>query len=470
MDRSVFDAKFNHRTVDVLGFGISNRPLVRMLLESGAQVTVHDAKEPGTLGPEALEAQSAGAKFDLFDKDAKGSLDGDYIFRSPGIRPDVPAITEALFRGAVLTSEMELFLELTPAMVLGITGSDGKTTTTTLTGLFLEGVPGRNVYVGGNIGKPLLPLVFDMKKEDIAVLELSSFQLMTLRRSPERALITNVTPNHLNWHTGMDEYVEAKSQIMRHRPISLAVLNADNPVTRKLGENSDVRITYFSSRRSGWHRIVPEWQSKADAVYIKDGYICHGGQGIGEERILNIDSVKLPGTHNLENYMAAIALTHGLCTNERILDVAKTFPGVPHRLEWVRNRDGVDYYNSSIDSTPSRTEVTLRALMRQPIVIMGGRDKHLPYDALCAYLPGHVKAVVLTGEAMPLIRDAIRASDPEGKIPVFTEPDFDKAVRLAAGLSRPGDTVLLSPSCTSFDAFPNFEVRGDRFKEIVMEL
>ena len=457
------EALLSGRRCAVLGLGISNRPLVGFLLDCGATVTVCDAKEATELeGAEALIAR--GVSFSG-GKDYLSVLTlerFDFVFRSPGIRPDTAEILSAVEKGAVLTSEMELFLDLTPATVIAVTGSDGKTTTTTLVSLFLseaEKRTGRSVFLGGNIGAPLLPRLFEMSEKDYAVVELSSFQLMTMKRSPARAVITNLSPNHLNWHADMDEYVEAKCNIFRNPECRLLVLNRENETAWALSEAAKSAVTPFSS----------------DVSREFDYGVCRRFGQIGFMRsgeftpVLLESEIRLPGIHNIENYEAAVAITEGLVTSDEILAVARSFTGVKHRLEPVREKDGVIYYNSSIDSSPSRTIAALSALDRPPVVICGGRDKHVPFaqmaDALCKKAVG----IVLTGEAAGQIYDAILSSSfyaPE-TVPILRIPDFDEAVRAASRMARPGEAVLLSPGCTSFDAFKNFEERGERFRMVV---
>ncbi len=452
----------------VLGFGISNRPLVGFLLDHGASVTVCDAKEYAALeGAAAFSVRGAsfctGAEYmSVFTRETF-----DLVFRSPGIRPDTREIAAAVENGAVLTSEMELFLDLTPATVIGVTGSDGKTTTTTLVSLFLaeaEKRTNRRVFLGGNIGTPLLPRLYEMTAGDYAVVELSSFQLQTMKRSPARAVVTNLSPNHLNWHVDMDEYVSAKCNIYRHPVCERVVLNRENETAWALAETipTGTAVVPFSS--DGMRDLT-------DGVCRRDGAI--GFMRGGEFSPVLVESeIRLPGVHNIENYEAAIAVTEGLVTDDEILAVARAFTGVPHRLEPVREKDGVIYYNSSIDSSPSRTVAALSALDRPPVVICGGRDKHVPFgpmaDALCKTAVG----IVLTGEAAGQIYDAILSSPfyAEETVPILRVPDFDEAVKAASRMARAGEAVLLSPGCTSFDAFRNFEERGERFRAVVEEL
>ncbi len=453
----------------VLGFGVSNRPLVSFLLKNGARdITVHDKKPIEELWEQALEFRNQGVKFVTGDG-YLDVIDADVIFRSPGIRDDKGGIPAAVAGGAMLTSEMELFFALTPAKIIAVTGSDGKTTTTTLIskilGKELEGRGKGKVYVGGNIGEPLLPYVGDMTEEDFAVVELSSFQLKTMKQSPWRAVITNLSPNHLDWHTDMDEYIESKKNICAHKEITRLVTNADNAVTAKLASEHKGALTLFSSKRDDYAELASE---NAHAVYEKDGVIClFDGQKVHE--LLKTEDLLLLGRHNVENYMAAIGVLEGLVDVESIRKIAVSFGGVEHRLEFVRELDGVRYINSSIDSSPSRTAAALSALSQKPIIICGGYDKHIPFDGLGKTLCERAKAVVLTGATANLIGEAIdRAGMP--KPPVYHEPDFTGAVKLCRAIAEKGDIVLLSPACASFDAFPNFEQRGRYFKKIVTEM
>lgn len=489
----------------VLGYGISNRPLVAWLVSHGAgSVTVRDARTAEDMaasgdqpGGDLAVLRAMGVTYLGGPDYLEGLADspGAVIFRSPGIRPDREPIRQAVAAGAVLSSEMELFMELTEAVVLGVTGSDGKTTSTTLTSLLVsEALKERgagHMYLGGNIGSPLLPLVDNMTARDVAVVELSSFQLMTMTRSPYRAAVTNLAENHLNWHTDMAEYVSAKANILTHGPAGGGVLNADNPLTVRLGLSlpDSLPLTWFSSTRAGRAHVVPPERLTREcpdgAVYEADGWIFRE-TAEGRVPLLALSRIRLPGRHNLENYMTALALAEGWVTPDIAGQVADSFTGVPHRLELVREKDGVRYYNSSIDSSPTRTAAALSAMAdmnaraqvagepprRPPIVICGGRDKHLDLAPLADALCRMAGAVVLTGEARELIRGALATCplyDPEA-LPVYVIPDWDEAMLAACRMARPGDTVLLSPACTSFDAFRNFEERGQRFRETVNSL
>ena len=463
--------KFKDKKCFVLGFGRSNRPLAEMLLSAGAHVTVCDGNAELANTPDVKKYIESGIKFKL-GGEYLSDLGGDYIFRTPGMRPDLPEIVAAVKRGATLSSEMELFFEICPCPIFGITGSDGKTTTTTLTHLFLETEFKKSgkgkAYVGGNIGAPLLPKVFEMTEDDIAVVELSSFQLQTMRVAPERSIITNITPNHLNWHVDMDEYIAAKCNICFHSPVKMLVANAENAVTREIAKNSDLPITYFSSKQSNYSDIVPFFKENCKAIY-EDGGVIYFDDGDSREEILRTENILLPGRHNVENYMAAIAITRGLVSNETVREIAATFGGVEHRLELVREKDGVRFYNSSIDSSPSRTAAALSALPKAPIIILGGADKNIPFDTLAEDVCTKTKAAVVTGASAQKILDQIE------KCPLYNRektvvkhiPDFTQAVLTAADMAEDGDIVLLSPACTSFDRFKDFAERGRYFKEII---
>ena len=434
--------------IAVLGLGVSNRPLVRLLLEFGCDVTGCDRTEREKLDAEVLELEQSGCKLRV-GQDYLEDLEADIVFRTPGMHPGNPALEALRGRGAAVTSEMEVFFEVCPCQIIAVTGSDGKTTTTTLISEMLK-AEGHTVWLGGNIGTPLLPLCREMKETDFAVVELSSFQLMDMTRSPRRAVVTNLAPNHLDVHKDMDEYVDAKKNIFRFQGGGdLLVLNADNAITD--GFTGNGRTRKFS--RLG----------KGDAQ-IEDGVICRDGIPV-----LDTKDILLPGVHNIENYMAAMLAVEGLVSDETIRTVAKTFGGVEHRIELVRIKDGVRFYNDSIASSPSRTIAGLRSFPEKVILIAGGYDKHIPYDVLGPEICAHVKKLFLGGATGPLIRSAVEACG--GEQPEIVDcADFEAAVRAAAAAAGNGDVVLMSPASAAFDQFKNFMVRGQFFKKIVMEL
>ena len=435
------------KKIAVLGLGVSNRPLVRLLLEFGCDVLGCDRTPREKLDQEVLQLEAMGCKLSVGDNYLDG-VEADILFRTPGMHPGNPAIVSLAEKGAQVTSEMEVFFEVCPCRLLAVTGSDGKTTTTTLVSEMLKAA-GKTVWLGGNIGTPLLPLVRQMKPEDFAVVELSSFQLMDMTRSPERAIVTNLAPNHLDIHKDMEEYVESKKNIFRYQDEKgLLILNADNDITSGFRGNGETR---FFSRQGQAH------------VCLKDGIICRGG-----EAVLNTTDILLPGVHNIENYMAAIAMVEGLVEDETILQVAKNFGGVEHRIELVRIKDGVRFYNDSIASSPSRTIAGLRSFKEKVILIAGGYDKHIPYDVLGPEICAHVKKLFLCGATAPQIRKAVEACD--GQPEIVDCGHFEAAVHAAAAAAEAGDIVLMSPASASFDEFKNFMVRGEFFKTIVKEL
>ena len=445
-------AGLKDKKIAVLGLGVSNRPLVRLLLEHGCSVIGCDRTPREKLDEEVLELEQAGCQLHL-GEGYLDDLDADIAFRTPGMHPDIPGIAALRAKGAQVTSEMEVFFEVCPCKILAVTGSDGKTTTTSLIAAMLK-AEGKTVWLGGNIGTPLLPLCPQIREDDIAVVELSSFQLMDMHTAPSVALVTNLSPNHLDVHKDMEEYVEAKKNIFRfQKPGDLLILNGDNDITAGFMGNG---ITRFFSR-----------QGKAAHVMLRGSTIYRGGKGV-----LDTGDILLPGAHNIENYMAAIAVVENLVSDETIRQVAKTFGGVEHRIELVRVRDGVRYYNDSIASSPSRTVAGLRSFPEKVLLIAGGYDKQIPYDALAPEICKHVKKLFLNGATAGKIRAAVE-NCPD-YIPGHPEMvdcgDFTSAVMAAAQAAESGDVVLMSPASAAFDQFKNFMVRGECFKKIIMEL
>ena len=383
-----------NKSVAVIGIGVSNRPLIRLLLERGIRVTACDKKSREALGPLGDELEQHGCRLQLGEDYLKG-LTEDVIFRTPGLRPDVPELAAAVARGSLLTSEMEVFFEVCPCPEIAVTGSDGKTTTTTIIAKLLEAA-GRTVHLGGNIGRPLLCDTPDIAPTDLAVLELSSFQLMTMDRSPRIAVMTNLSPNHLDVHKSYGEYIAAKENIFTHQTVrDIAVFNADNEATVRCAEKAPGRVRWFSRRKE-----------VADGVFLRGtSIVCRGPQG--ERVVLDTADIKLPGVHNIENYMAAVAAVDGMVPDEAIRAFARTFGGVEHRIELVRELDGVRWYNDSIASSPSRTIAGLRSFPEKVILIAGGKDKGISYDAIGPEINEHVKALILCGATAGVIRAAV---------------------------------------------------------------
>ena len=444
------------KRVAVIGIGISNTPLIRLLRQAGISVTACDKSGRESFGPLADELENLGVELRLGPGYLEG-LDQEVIFRTPGMHPDTPALAQAKARGSVVTSEMEAFFQVCPCPIIAVTGSDGKTTTTTIISQLMERA-GHRVFVGGNIGHPLLAEVPGMVKEDWAVLELSSFQLMTMDRSPRIAVVTNLAPNHLDIHKSMEEYVAAKENIFLYQsPEDKVVLNFDNNITRDFAGKAPGRVMFFS-RQGG----------DTSGVYLRDGIIRVNGAR-GDHAVLDTADILLPGAHNVENYMAAIAAVEGLVPDQVIRDYARTFAGVEHRIELVRTLDGVRYYNDSIASSPTRTMAGLRSFREKVILIAGGYDKHIPYEPLGPDLVAHVKLLILTGATAPKIRAAAEGApgyDPQA-LPILETEDLAAAVAEARRQAQPGDVVILSPASASFDRYKNFMERGQAFKDLV---
>ncbi len=448
------------KTVAVVGLGVSNRPLLRLLMERGADVTVRDRRDREKFGlPEAAELESRGCRL-ILGSDYLRDLTESVIFRTPGLHPFTPELAAARDKGAVLTSEMEAFFALCPCRIMAVTGSDGKTTTTTVISELLKAA-GYTVHLGGNIGTPLLDRVPAMKKEDWAVLELSSFQLHSMNCHPDVAVVTNVSPNHLDVHPSYQDYQDAKKQIfLQQTGDDVLVLNADNEITRSFADLARGGVRFFSRQ-----------EEVSDGCFLRDGVIFRSKAGQAEP-LMDAGEILIPGLHNVENYMAAFSATEGIVPDECCRKVARTFPGVAHRLEKLRVLRGVTYCNDSIASSPTRTIAGLHALTIKPILIAGGYDKHIPFDALGDEICLHVKELFLTGFTAEKILTAVKASahyDPE-KLAVHVIEDFRDTVLAASAAAEEGDMVLLSPACASFDHFKNFEERGNTFRKIVMEL
>ncbi len=464
---------FRGRSVSLLGAGVSNLPLAHTIAPYCSRLVVRDKKSEAELGDAAAQLKNDGAILIT----GEGYLDGlceDLIFRSPGMRPDMPELEAAREAGHTVTSEMEFFLSLKPCRIFAVTGSDGKSTTTTLTYLMLQAGAegsGRNTLLGGNIGKPLLDRYGMIEPEDCAAVELSSFQLMSIDAPVEAAAITNITPNHLNWHTSMEEYIEAKKRILLHA--GRAVLNYDNDVTRAIAKEAQekgIPVTFFSL-----HPIPEGVLGEADSkIWLEGEEIFTLYPNEGKSRLMSLSDIKLPGLHNAANYMTAAALTHGMVPPEKIREIARTFGGVEHRLEFVREKNGVTYINGSIDSSPTRTAAALSALGERPVVLIaGGYDKNIPYEPLAeAVYSSGVHTIVLTGATAGKIKAALAAHPSYGvrELEIIDEGDFDMAVARAAESANAGDVVILSPASASFDRFKNFEERGRHFKDLVNKM
>lgn len=446
----------NKKQVAVLGLGVSNLPLLNYLSRHGAIITVCDRKTKEELGENYNYAFALGAQFSLGNDylHILEEKDFDYVFRTPGIRPDRPEIKAAELRGARITSEISQVLELAPCPVVGITGSDGKTTTTTMTARMLEAA-GKTVHLGGNIGTPLIDEVENYQASDIIVLELSSFQLMDMEKSPEYALVTNLSPNHLDYHKDYDEYVNAKKHVFSHQnKTGLLVLNADNPDSLPLLAEARGKVEFFSRKNSD-----------TDARLIGEDLF------LGEEKICSRSEMKLLGDHNIENTLAASLLARAAGAYiGAIRTVAISFSGVEHRLEMVRELDGVKYYNDSIASSPTRAIAGINSFKEDIILIAGGSDKYISFAELGEVIARRVKALILMGQTADKIESAVRDAGISSSWPLYRVGNMTEAVSKAREVAESGDVVLLSPACASFDMYKNFAERGDIFRSTVLEL
>ena len=452
---SMKDAK-----VAFFGIGVSNTPLISKFLEKGAIVTACDRRTREQLGDVADQLEALGAQLRL-GPDYLENLDVDIVFRTPGMYFNLPVLFDMRARGVTVTSEMEVFFDLCPCKIFAVTGSDGKTTTTSIIAELLR-AEGKTVHLGGNIGRALLPIIEEIESDDYAVVELSSFQLISIRRSPDVAVVTNVSPNHLDVHGNMEEYIDAKKSILIHQnAFGRAVLNLDNEITRDLAAVTRGRTLFFSRR-----------STPSTGAYL-DGNTIKFTQNGKTTDLLTADQIRIPGLHNVENYLAAITAAWGYVSPENIRRVAETFPGVEHRAEFVRELDQVKYYNDSIATSPTRTASGTLSLYTQKIILIaGGYDKKIPFDALGPVLVDKVKTLILMGATSGKIETAVRAAETytEGHPTMLFCDTMEDAVALARKNAEAGDIVSLSPACASFDKYVNFEVRGNHFKQIVSGL
>ena len=446
------------KKVAFIGAGVSHKALIKEFVELGAHVTLCDQKKSvDDFGDYAATIRELGIDLSLGENYLEGFKGQDIIMRTPGfVGYFEKPLQDAMAAGTMVTSEVELFFQFCPCEIVGVTGSDGKTTTTTLIAKILEHA-GHRVWIGGNIGAPLLPQAAEMTQTDLAVVELSSFQLMSMERSADIAVVTNVAPNHLDVHKDMAEYVQAKKNVFAHQDGSgKVVLNYDNDITRAFAADAPGAVEFFSRQARPAH-----------GVYLEDGTIFRDGRPI-----MDAADIRIPGVHNIENYMAAACAVEGLATDEDIDAVARSFAGVEHRIEFVREKDGVKYYNDSIASSPSRTIAGLHSFHQKLVLIAGGYDKKIPFDALGPEICGHVRLLILCGATAEKIEAAVCAA-PEyqpGQPEILHAATLAEAVQLAQAHSVPGDIVTLSPACAAFDQFKNFMVRGETYKRLVQAL
>lgn len=456
-----FNNYIKNKRVAIIGLGISNIPLIDYLHNLGTKIMLFNNKPIDTLGNSVLDKIYEYKIEYSFGENYLSKLKGfDVIFRTPSCRPDLPEIQEEIERGAILTSEIELVLKLSPGKTIGITGSDGKTTTTSLIYEILK-EENLNCYLGGNIGIPLFTKIAEMKPEDYIVLELSSFQLMNMDVSPDIAVVTNVTPNHLDIHKSYEEYIEAKANIFRYQgENNLLILNYDNETTRKFAKASKSKVIYFSSK-----------QKLDNGLILDNGIIKECENGL-RRHIINTKNIKLRGIHNSENICAAIAATSKIVSIESQIRAISKFTGVNHRLEFVKEINGAKWYNDSIASSPTRTIAGLNSFEENIILIAGGYDKHLDYKPLALPIIKKVSKLILLGQTSDKIYQAVKEllEVNEKELDIFKVESLEEAISKAKEISKKGDVVLFSPASASFDMFKNFEERGNKFKKIVNKL
>ncbi|WP_297430509.1 UDP-N-acetylmuramoyl-L-alanine--D-glutamate ligase [Clostridium sp.] len=455
-DFANFKKFIDQKKVGVVGIGVSNIPLINFLLDLGATVTAFDKKTEEELGEVAVDFNKKGVALEL----GEGYLDKltgfDVIFKTPSMRIDSESLVRVKKEGAYITSEMEEFVRYTKGKVYGITGSDGKTTTTTIISKLLE-AQGYKTWVGGNIGTPLFSQIESINEDDRVVLELSSFQLMTMAQEIDIAICTNLAPNHLDMHKDMQEYIDAKKNIFLYQNSNdILIVNRENEITHEFLKEAKGIVREFSSKRE-----------MKDGSYYKDGVLYLDGKEVCKK-----DDIVIKGMHNVENYLAAFAATKDDVSTEIMKKVAQSFTGVEHRCELVREIDGVKYYNDSIASSPTRTLAGLKAFDEKVIIIAGGYDKHIPFEPLAYEGYPYIKELILMGDTKDKIKEVFDKLEKEKgiKINIRIAESLEDAVNIAKSTAESGDIVTLSPACASFDMYPNFMVRGNKFKEIVRSL
>ena len=450
-----------NRKVAIIGLGVSNIPLIDYMHKYGAKVTVFDNRIIEDIPKDTIKKITDYAMDFSFGPNNLSKLKGfDIVFRSPSCLPTVPELVEEANRGAIITTEIELLMKLCPGKVIGVTGSDGKTTTTSLIYEILK-AGGFNCYLGGNIGTPLFTKLEEMTPEDIVVLELSSFQLMGMEISPDISVITNITPNHLNVHSSYEEYIDAKKNVFKYQnEDGIVILNYDNELTKEAAKEANGKVIFFSS------------QNKLDDGIILDGDTIKECNDKLRRHILNTNLVNLKGTHNYENICAAIAATKSLVDIETAVKAVKEFKGVQHRLEFIRKIDGVKWYNDSIGTSPTRTIAGVNSFAERIVLIAGGYDKHLDYTPIAKPILEKVSKLILIGDTAPKIFDAVKeeAEKQNKDLPIYMCDKFEDVVTTAKKIAKSGEIVLFSPASASFDMFRNFEERGNKFKELVNNL
>ena len=455
-DFNEFKSYIRNKNVAVVGIGVSNIPLIEFLVKLGAKVSAFDKKSEEELGEVAIKFKKMGVVLNVGDGYLEKLTGFDVVFKTPSKRIDSDALVKVKNEGAYITSEMEEFVRYCKGKIYAITGSDGKTTTTTIISKLLE-EEGYKTWIGGNIGTPLFAQIEDIKDTDKVVLELSSFQLMTMNLPIDVAVCTNLAPNHLDMHKDMQEYIDSKKNIFLYQEVDgILVVNRENEITYSFEAEAKGQVREFSSLRE-----------VSNGAYYKDGNLYVDGEAVCRK-----DEIVIKGMHNVENYLAAFIATKDEVSKESMKRVATTFAGVEHRCELVRELDGVKYYNDSIASSPTRTLAGLRAFDTKVIIIAGGYDKNIPFEPLAYEGYPYIKELILLGATKDKIKAVFKKLHDEKNIDVNIAEvsSLEEAVEKAREVAKDGDIVTLSPACAAFDMFPNFAVRGRKFKEIVNKL
>lgn len=455
-----FNKNIKGKKVAIIGLGVSNKPLIEYLYNLGTNITVFDNRNQEKIDKDIWnKVEEYNLKY-YIGEDYLNNLKGfDVIFRSPSCRPDLPEIEEEIKRGAILTSEIEMVLKLSPSKIIGVTGSDGKTTTTSLIYEILKRK--YKCFLGGNIGTPLVAKISEMRPEDIVVLELSSFQLMNMNLSTDIAVVTNISPNHLNVHKSYEEYIDSKANIFRNQnEKGILVVNYDNDITKNFSKLAKGKVVFFSRKEKLPNGVIFD----DDIVKICDNDL--------RRHIISKKDVKIRGLHNIENICAAVAATKDLVSPEEQKEAISEFTGVEHRLEFVKEIDGVKWYNDSIASSPNRTIAGLNSYNERIVLIAGGRDKHLDYEPIAKPIIEHVETLIIMGETAEKIRNVVEneLKNQNKKLEIIKVNNVEKAVKTAKLKAKRNEIVLFSPASTSFDMFKNFEERGKKFKEEVNKL
>ncbi len=449
------------KKVAFIGGGVAHRDLLLLFARAGAKVTLCDKRSLADFGAFGDELLGLGVRLSLGENYLNGLAGQEMILRTPGFEFFTPELQKAGQEGAQITSEMELFFAHCPCPIIGVTGSDGKTTTTSLIAAICT-QSGKTVHLGGNIGRAMLPIVDEIAKDNLAVVELSSFQLISMHTSPQTAVITNISPNHLDHHKDMDEYVNAKRNILLYQqPGNVAVLNLENNLTRAMEKDTPGHVRWFSRQR----------KVQNGAYLAPDGtlMLALNGEAIP---VIKREDVRLRGEHNIENLLAAFATLCKEIPPSAMAEVAQSFAGVEHRIEPVRTLNGVQWINDSIATSPTRVIAGLHAFSQKLIVIAGGKDKGIPFEPLANEAAKHIKTLILMGPAAGKIEKAVKAAADyaEGTPEIVRAENLADAVKIAHSRAKTGDIVTLSPACTSFDAYPNFEARGAHYKDLVQKL